>query len=412
MKLSEQGVIPEEALLAYINNELTAEEKQELEKLLKDDPFAQEALEGLQQSNKTNVSAVVVNINKRVRERVGMKEARMIKLHWSNYAWAAVVFGILIGVGFLMVNYMGNQDSAIAMNKEADKSVNLLEKKAEEQNAAPVVINTITDSLTVSEPVTEKSNSQESPAADLQQTTTKIGADRNDDADGKNAKTIVPAKQQTVTATGGAGAPPQAIQADDKATMNGSKVAGNTNAGAAQKGKADNNAYRNANGDAERLDTKPAAKEEVTKKNVEQRREAEAPATETIVRGSIVEKVPANKVTVITMDDAMKSFNGGDYKASSEQFSQILSQQPNNVDALYFGGISDYINGNTKKSEKNFDKLLKEGAKYSEGSKWYKANILLKKGKKDEAKKLLDELANSGGSYKERAVKKKAEMEF
>lgn len=44
MKLSEQGVIPEEALLAYINNELTAEEKQELEKLLKDDPFAQEAL--------------------------------------------------------------------------------------------------------------------------------------------------------------------------------------------------------------------------------------------------------------------------------------------------------------------------------------------------------------------------------
>jgi len=70
------------------------------------------------------------------------------------------------------------------------------------------------------------------------------------------------------------------------------------------------------------------------------------------------------------------------------------------------------MNGNTKKSEKNFEKLLKEGAKYSEGSKWYKANILLKKGKRDEAKKLLDELANSGGSYKERAVKKKAEMEF
>ena len=108
----------------------------------------------------------------------------------------------------------------------------------------------------------------------------------------------------------------------------------------------------------------------------------------------------------------MKSFNGGDYKTSSEQFSEILKQQPNNTDALYFGGISDYINGNTKKSEKNFDKLLKDGTKFIECSKWYKANILLKKGKKDEAKKILDELANSGSSYKERAVKKRAEMEF
>ena len=107
-----------------------------------------------------------------------------------------------------------------------------------------------------------------------------------------------------------------------------------------------------------------------------------------------------------------KSFNGGDYKASSDQFSEILKQQPNNAEALYFGGISEYINGNSKKSEKNFDKLLKDGTKFSEGSKWYKANILLKKGKKDEAKKILDELANSTGSYKERALKKKAEMEF
>ena len=112
------------------------------------------------------------------------------------------------------------------------------------------------------------------------------------------------------------------------------------------------------------------------------------------------------------MDDAMKSFNSGDYKTSSDQFSEILKQQPTNADALYFGGISDYINGNTKRSEKNFDKLLKDGTKFSEGSKWYKANILLKKGKRDEAKERLDELANSGGSYKERAVKKRAEVEF
>ena len=102
----------------------------------------------------------------------------------------------------------------------------------------------------------------------------------------------------------------------------------------------------------------------------------------------------------------------GPQKTHCYGINEILKQQPNNIDALYWGGISDYINGNTKKSEKNFDKLLKDGTKYVEGSKWYKANILLKKGKKEEAKKLLDELSNTSGSYKERAVKKKAEMEF
>src|SRR4051812_6403169 len=94
MKLSEHGVIREEALLAYINNELSGEEKQELEKLLKEDPFAQDALEGLQKSNKAATAQAVVSINRKVRERSGLKESsKMIKLHWSNYAWAAVVFG-------------------------------------------------------------------------------------------------------------------------------------------------------------------------------------------------------------------------------------------------------------------------------------------------------------------------------
>jgi hypothetical protein len=136
---------------------------------------------------------------------------------------------------------------------------------------------------------------------------------------------------------------------------------------------------------------------------------ADISASKRVVRRSITEREDGDKTMIITMDDAMKSFNSGDYKKSSGQFDAILSQQPSNADALYFGGISDYIIGNDKKSEKNFDKLLKEGTKFVEGSKWYKANILLLKGKREEAKKLLDELSQSSGSYKERAVKRKAD---
>ncbi len=410
MKLCEQGVIAEEALLAYLNNELTAEEKQELEKLLKEDPFAQEALEGLQETNKSNVATVVVSINKRVRERTGLKETRRINMHWSNYAWAAVVFGLLIGIGFLMVNYIGNQDSSIAMNKKAEESVNLMEQKVDEPNLVPVVTNTITDSLQ------QQVTTTENPLKPLAAPEAKQpDGNKSAEAESKNVKTGASgANLPPVTATGGAVAPPQpsymnsTILADDKGT-----VTGKTTSTGLQKGKDEAaGGARSASGDAERPETKPAAKEESMKKNAQQRKEDNAPASETIVRGAIVEKVPADKVTVISMDDAMKSFNTGDYKTSADNFNEILKQQPNNIDALYWGGISDYINGNTKKSEKNFDKLLKDGTKYVEGSKWYKANILLKKGKKEEAKKLLDELSNTSGSYKERAVKKKAEMEF
>lgn len=111
-------------------------------------------------------------------------------------------------------------------------------------------------------------------------------------------------------------------------------------------------------------------------------------------------------------DDAMKSFNSGDYSTAGDDFDKILKRDPDNADALYFGGISDYINGKTAKSENNFDKLLKKGNKYIEGSKWYKANILIKKGHSEAAKPLLQDLSNSNGSYKERAIKKLAEMGF
>jgi hypothetical protein len=42
--------------------------------------------------------------------------------------------------------------------------------------------------------------------------------------------------------------------------------------------------------------------------------------------------------------------------------------------------------------------------------KWYKANILIKKGKKDEAKPLLRDLINTNSIFKDRAVKQYEEL--
>ncbi len=47
-ELLDEGNITEALMMAYVNNTLSAGERQQFEKLLADDPFAQDALEGLQ----------------------------------------------------------------------------------------------------------------------------------------------------------------------------------------------------------------------------------------------------------------------------------------------------------------------------------------------------------------------------
>lgn len=410
--LAEHGVVREEALMAYLNNELGADDVQQLEKLLADDPFAQEALEGLKQTTRATATAAVVNINRRVCERTGAKEGAGAKMHWTAYAWAAAVLGLLVGIGFMMVTFMGNKtDGTIAMNEPPQQeNVNLL------PNQQPAA-----------------TTQQFVPAAGSADTTTTV----TETPVGANGGALVPAgNQSTVPVNNGALAAAPAEQTLKENTATG--TANNTGAykninnsddeGTAPVTKApakqgstivyDNYAtgvreQSNAGRTADKPATPASAERKAPAPELKKDKQQTATyTTQPVVRGSIMEKEETDRVTVITMDDAMKSFNNQDYKTSSEQFGEILKQQPNNADALYFGGISDYLNGNTKKSEKNFDKLLKDGNRYAEGSKWYKANILLKKGKRDEAKKLLDELANSSGSYRERAIKKKAELEF
>lgn len=392
-----QGMISEEAMLAYLQNSLSEEDKQQFEKLLMEDPFAQEALEGLQGAQ--NIPAVtqsIASVKKRVRERSGAKQGKVIQLHRTNYAWAAAIFGLLIGIGFLMVNYLGNRTESIAQNqaKTTDAETNLVEGKED----GPKFESAVVDSTLAEQPVTPTDTvGYRTPVA-------------QDIVAKDNAVTLIRKPEagtdyKTVTATGaGKQTNEQNVSVPSVATQN--NQASMTNEPA-----------RNV-----------SAKEEIL--NTGNKRETEpieiaTPSTETVNEKKVVKK-NKNAGTAFTMSDmnaasksnqsgieeAMKSFNAGEYEKSGLLFSEVLKKDPNNADALYFGGISDYINNTNGKGEKNFDKLLKNGNRYTDGSKWYKANILIQKGKTAEAKKLLNDLANSNSSYKERAVKKLAEMEF
>ena len=419
-KLSEQGVVTEEALVAYLNDKLTVDEKQELEKLLKDDPFAQEALEGLQSAqNKAAMAGALTSLNKKVRERSGLKEhKRALQIHWTNYAWAAVILGLLIGIGFVMIGYLGkNGGGNMAMNKKPETTGQAAlkpEQKLEELKPAPTAqtFDTVTSAF---EQKTDNQNNgsanvlsdkNKSKPGETQPLRNDLSKSEAQNADGKKPPSpiILPPVSGTSTTI------------NTKATTINSTVTANTDEAPTPRDKGITANFYSPQ-------EQPVAKEKTTwKGDPKVGYYGNAADSISVAHNyALNQEVVSAKVTknekkeaekVVQLDDAMKSFNSGDYKTASEDFDKVLKHEPDNPDALYYGGICDYIDGKLPKSEKSFDKLLKKGTKYVDGAKWYKANILIKQGSVDQGKNLLQELANSSGSYKERAVKKMADLGF
>ncbi len=371
------GTISEHDMLAYLRNELSQEQRQQFEKLLAEDPFAQDALEGLQASESVNAAGRIANIRHRISEKTGAKETRLIQIHWINYAYAAVVFGVLVGVGFLVIHFAGNNKNELALNKPGDASTEqtLFEEKADSAVAETSSAELLTDTIAIA-----ANTKAEDAGGTVASESLKNQASEN---------VAVPVKAITTTSS------------NAPAEVN-STIVATSNADAAVSGAAKASMER----EGIKVTEESKVMKDAKRNEVAVRSEAAARQPEATQKKTETEK---SKSASTSLDDAMKSFNAASYQKASEQFDEVLKRDPDNTEALYFGGISDYLNGKSAKSEKSFDKLVKTN-RYTEGSKWYKANILLKKGKKEEATKLLNELSGSSGMYKERAVKKLEEL--
>ena len=380
MTLTQNGVITEEAMLAYLNGTLTPEDTAKFEHLLEEDPFAREALEGLQTSNAVHLKTTFKELNQTIAERSGTEQqVSSINLQAiTRYAIAAALIGLMVGLGFLIANYINNQPKQLAMEATQLDEENVPEAlplmQPEEVAVVDSVVEPATTDSTQSEdfslaPISvQEFRSTEPELKQVTKTEPKVEpsakkaevivADIKRE-DEKKAAALLAKERSTkttpVTASGGAvaAAPnvPSRAQSDD---MNSTAIAAKSKSNAREEIASD--------GDGD-------------------------------------------------MDVAMQSFNSHDYKAASNQFNKILDKEPENKDALYFQSVSEYINGNSKGALKGFEKLLDQNSKHVEGSKYYKSQILLKKGKKEEARALLEELSRSNGVFKQRAVEKLGELE-
>ena len=110
--LSHNKDIEQKKLLEYLNDELAAEEQHAVESSLNDDPFASDAMDGLQEyENKRGIPDIVSQLNSDLKKQLAGKKKRKKTREIASQPWVyyAIIFILLICiVSYFVIKRMGS----------------------------------------------------------------------------------------------------------------------------------------------------------------------------------------------------------------------------------------------------------------------------------------------------------------
>ena len=102
--------IDQETLLLYLQDKLPANKKHEVEKILSENEFANDAMEGLQQfGNKKKIAHMVETLNRDLKKKVEKKIQRREKLRQKDQTLiylAIFIFILLIVLCYMIIHRM------------------------------------------------------------------------------------------------------------------------------------------------------------------------------------------------------------------------------------------------------------------------------------------------------------------
>jgi TolA-binding protein len=120
----------------------------------------------------------------------------------------------------------------------------------------------------------------------------------------------------------------------------------------------------------------------------------------------------SSKAKVPAEPTAYDEYFAGNYKTAATKFEDIVKDNPSDLEAKYYLGLSNFNSNKLNKAISSFDEILAQPDNlYTDGAIWYKAQSLIKKGKEDEALPLLQELSSRENSYKQSASEKIFELD-
>ena len=126
--------IDNQQLMDYLSNQLSQPQQHELEKNMVDDPFVNDAVEGLQQmDNNKNLDAYVAQLNNDLQKQIAKNKKQKNKRRWKDnpqtYIAVVAILILLILCYIALKKYLdgrltGNKDSKskISFYKEADNT--------------------------------------------------------------------------------------------------------------------------------------------------------------------------------------------------------------------------------------------------------------------------------------------------
>ncbi|MDF1672266.1 MAG: tetratricopeptide repeat protein [Vicingaceae bacterium] len=108
-----------------------------------------------------------------------------------------------------------------------------------------------------------------------------------------------------------------------------------------------------------------------------------------------------------TLEKAMSYYKAKNYVMALDEFNVILKQHPDEVNGLFYGGLSYYHLDKDTEALKSLDKVLSnKNTEFNQEAKWYKALTLIELKQTEKAKKLLQQIVAENGFYKAKAEEK------
>lgn len=112
-----------------------------------------------------------------------------------------------------------------------------------------------------------------------------------------------------------------------------------------------------------------------------------------------------------TLQKAMAYYKSAQYTLALEEFNVILKEHPEEVNGLFYGGLSNYHLKRYDKAVKDLDKVLvNPKTEFNQEAKWYKVLTLIELKQTDTAKEILKEIVDEKGFYKVKAEEKLKEL--
>jgi hypothetical protein len=97
--------IDNQKLMDYLSQQLSNQESHELEKMMAEDEFINDAVEGLEQfSNKKNMAVSVEHLNRELQKQIAKKKGRKEKRKLKEQPW--VYFTIILLLLLIIISYI------------------------------------------------------------------------------------------------------------------------------------------------------------------------------------------------------------------------------------------------------------------------------------------------------------------